>query len=82
QAGFRAFDTAPRYGNAAALGRALSDIGRARDAVFVTTKVMNRYFSETHFLASGEQSLDRLARDHVDLVLVHWPGHGMPIERQ
>ncbi|RAH39498.1 MULTISPECIES: aldo/keto reductase [unclassified Halomonas] len=82
QAGFRAFDTAQLYGNEAALGRALSDIGMARDAVFVTTKVMNRYFSETHFLASVEQSLDRLALDHVDLLLVHWPGHGMPIERQ
>lgn len=82
QAGFRAFDTAQLYGNEAALGRALRDIGMHRDEVFVTTKVMNSHFSEARFLASVEESLERLKLDAVDLLLVHWPGHGMPIERQ
>lgn len=52
----------------------------ARDVVFVTIKVMNRHFSEARFLTSVEESLGWLALDRVDLLLVHWPGHGMPIE--
>lgn len=82
QAGFRAFDTAQLYGNEAALGRTLRDIGMDRDAVFVTTKVMNSHFSEARFLPSIQESLERLKLDTVDLLLVHWPGHGMPIEHQ
>tara|TARA_R110002012_G_scaffold62590_1_gene164637 strand:+ start:17124 stop:17930 length:807 start_codon:yes stop_codon:yes gene_type:complete len=82
QAGFRAFDTAQLYGNEAALGRTLRDIGMNRDEVFVTTKVMNSHFSEARFLPSIQESLQRLELDNVDLLLVHWPGHAMPIERQ
>lgn len=82
EAGFRAFDTAQLYGNEAALGRTLRDLGVSREEVFVTTKVMNSHFSESRFLPSVQQSLDRLDLDFVDLLLVHWPGHGMPVERQ
>lgn len=82
QAGFRAFDTAQLYRNEAALGRAIKVIGMPRDQVFVTTKVMNRNFSEDRFLPSVRESLDRLQLDCVDLLLVHWPGYAMSIERQ
>ncbi|MCP1313897.1 MULTISPECIES: aldo/keto reductase [unclassified Halomonas] len=81
-AGFRAFDTAQLYGNEAALGRALKHVGMAREEVFVTTKVMNRHFSEEAFIASIEESLARLQLECVDLLLVHWPGHTMPVKRQ
>lgn len=82
EAGFRAFDTAQLYGNEAELGQTLQGIGMPRDEVFVTTKVMNRNFSEDRFLPSVEESLERLRLDAVDLLLVHWPGHDMPVERQ
>lgn len=82
EAGFRAFDTAQLYGNEASLGHTLRGIGMSRTEVFVTTKVMNSHFSESRFLPSVQQSLERLDLDFVDLLLVHWPGHGMPIERQ
>ncbi|GHC26303.1 2,5-didehydrogluconate reductase [Kushneria pakistanensis] len=81
-AGFRAFDTAQLYGNEAALGRAIKTLQVPREEIFVTTKVMNRHFTEDRFLASVEESLERLDLEQVDLLLVHWPGHTMPIERQ
>ncbi|WP_438764678.1 aldo/keto reductase [Kushneria sp. TE3] len=81
-AGFRAFDTAQLYGNEAALGQAVQSLGVTRDEIFITTKVMNRHFTEERFLASITESLDRLQLEYVDLLLVHWPGHGMSIERQ
>lgn len=34
------------------------------------------------FLPSIQESLERFELDAVDLLLVHWPGHGMLIERQ
>jgi len=73
--GINHFDTAPQYGNTVSetnLGRAL---GRNRDDVIVSTKVMlapgDRADIEGAFRSSIEASLRRLKQDHVDLFQLH-----------
>ena len=73
-AGFRHFDTAQIYGNEAALGRALNAAGAKRADLFLTTKVWVTNFAADRFGASVEESLTKLGTDHVDLLLLHWPG--------
>jgi len=79
EAGFRHFDTAQIYGNEAGLGRALA--GANRDDLFLTTKVWVENYSDARFLASVDESLDKLGVAQVDLLLVHWPG-SVPVEQQ
>ncbi|MBP2300543.1 aldo/keto reductase [Azospirillum picis] len=81
-AGFRHFDTAQIYRNEAALGRALQAAGARRDELFLTTKVWVDNYSPDRFTASVAESLDRLKVDHVDLLLLHWPGDTVAIAEQ
>lgn len=81
-AGFRHFDTAQIYKNEAALGRALAAAGAKRDDLFLTTKVWVSDYSDDRFLTSVDESLDRLGVDQVDLLLAHWPGDTVPVDRQ
>ncbi|OUS93824.1 aldo/keto reductase [Rhodococcus sp. NCIMB 12038] len=73
EAGYRAFDTAPMYGNERSLGRALTDSGVPREELFVTTKVSNEDQGYQSTLDAVEKSVARLGLDHVDLCLIHWP---------
>ncbi|BAH51669.1 aldo/keto reductase [Rhodococcus opacus] len=72
-AGYRAFDTAPMYGNERSLGRALIDSGVPREELFVTTKVSNEDQGYQSTLDAVENSAARLGVDYVDLCLIHWP---------
>lgn len=72
--GFRHVDTAQIYGNEAALGAAISASGIARADIFLTTKVWVDKFAPADFIPSVEDSLRGLGTDHVDLLLLHWPG--------
>lgn len=71
--GYRSIDTASLYGNEEAIGRALAESGVPRDELFVTTKVWNDEQGFEGTRAALGRSLERLALDHVDLYLVHWP---------
>ncbi|MBB3398680.1 MULTISPECIES: aldo/keto reductase [unclassified Rhizobium] len=82
EAGFRHFDTAQIYGNEAALGRALAAAGARREDLFLTTKVWVDNYSEDRFVASVDESLDKLKVDQVDLLLLHWPADKMAIAEQ
>jgi 2,5-diketo-D-gluconate reductase B len=73
-AGFRHVDTAQIYRNEAAVGEALEEAGVPRAEIFLTTKVWVTNFAPDAFLASVEDSLKKLRTDHVDLLLLHWPG--------
>jgi 2,5-diketo-D-gluconate reductase B len=73
-AGFRHVDTAQIYKNEAAVGEALEESGVPRSEIFLTTKVWVTNFAPDAFLASVEDSLKKLRTDHVDLLLLHWPG--------
>ena len=70
QAGYRLFDTAPKYGaSEAALGRAIVRSGIARQQLFLATKVGNAGYAAT--LTSFDASLRALQTGHVDLLLMH-----------
>jgi 2,5-diketo-D-gluconate reductase A len=73
QAGYRLIDTAPTYGNEAAVGRAIAASGIPRDELFISTKVATAdqgYNSAREALAA---SLERLGLDYVDMYMIHWP---------
>ncbi|WP_180900534.1 aldo/keto reductase [Martelella soudanensis] len=71
--GYRHIDTAQSYGTEENVGRAIARSGLARDAFFVTTKVADTNLAKGDFMPSVEKSLETLALDHVDLLLIHWP---------
>lgn len=79
--GFRHVDTAQIYENEDAVGAAIAASGVARDEIFLTTKVWVTNFAADRFAASVEESLTRLGTDHVDLLLLHWPG-GSEVPRE
>jgi len=78
--GMTMIDTAEMYGH----GNAEKLVGQAikgmRDEVFVVTKVSPEHFGYDDVLSSCEASLRRLSVEHIDLYLLHWPSHKVPIE--
>ncbi|MGW0365700.1 aldo/keto reductase [Streptomyces sp. NPDC002990] len=76
EAGYRSIDTAAAYGNEAGTGKALAASGLPRAELFVTTKLWNgpsRTWGRDEVLRAFDDSLAKLALDHVDLYLIHWP---------
>ncbi len=79
--GYRHIDTAVMYGNEEAVGDGIRASGIAREAVFVTTKVLPSELDEGDLQRSAEASLRRLGLSAVDLLLVHWPNPKIPLAR-
>ncbi|TRM82984.1 aldo/keto reductase, partial [Sulfolobus sp. F3] len=78
--GINAIDTAESYGN----GTSESVIGEAikafkREDVFIITKVSIDHLRYEDVLRAAEASLKRLDTTYIDLYLVHWPNHYVPI---
>ncbi|MFI2288015.1 aldo/keto reductase [Streptomyces niveus] len=76
EAGYRSIDTAAIYGNEEGTGKAIGASGIARDELFVTTKLWNSKqepWTRDRVLRAFDESLSKLALDHVDLYLIHWP---------
>jgi len=84
RAGYRHIDTAEVYGNEAGVAEAihafLSEAGRSRNDLFVTTKLWpgNAAWGQTpktfeSTLTSLDESLTKLRLAHVDLYLIHAP---------
>ncbi|MDX1687410.1 MAG: aldo/keto reductase [Candidatus Promineifilaceae bacterium] len=78
--GYRHIDTAESYGNEEAVGRAIRASGVPRDEIFLTTKVWPDHFAADELPAAVNHSLQRLGVDYVDLLLLHWPNPGVPLE--
>jgi diketogulonate reductase-like aldo/keto reductase len=78
--GMTMIDTAEMYG----YGNAERLVGEAikgrRDEVFIVTKVSPHHFGYEDVLSSCEASIKRLGVEHVDLYLLHWPSHQVPIK--
>ena len=90
--GINLIDTAPIYG----VGHSEEVVGQAvkgiRDKVFIATKfgLGTEKFFETHqginnnsrkmVFEDCENSLKRMNIDYIDLLLVHWPDPGTPLE--
>jgi len=81
-AGYRHIDTAAMYANEAQVGEAIRSHPTPREEIFITTKVWATDAGDGPFQRSAEASLKRLGVDQVDLLLVHWPSHGMSIKDQ
>jgi len=78
--GMTMIDTAEMYGQGSAeklVGQAIKGM---RDEVFIVTKVSPDHFGYDDVLSSCEASIRRLGVEHVDLYLLHWPAHIVPIE--
>ncbi|WP_022880789.1 aldo/keto reductase [Gryllotalpicola ginsengisoli] len=73
--GYRLFDTAARYGNEEAVGRALAAVDTARESL-VTTKLPSEMQGYDSTLRAFDESARLLGRDVVDLYLIHWPSPG------
>lgn len=78
--GYRHIDTAQMYRNETGVGRGIRDSGVHRDEIFLTTKVWPDNFRREDLLSSMQDSLSKLGLDHVDLVLLHWPGRSVSLE--
>lgn len=75
--GYRHVDTAAMYANEAAIGAAIAASGVKRNELFVTTKVWHDQLAANALHRSFESSLRKLALDHVDLYMIHWPSKDM-----
>jgi diketogulonate reductase-like aldo/keto reductase len=74
QAGYRHFDDAEAYANEQLLGLGWKNLGLKRESLFITTKSLALHFNYKSTIDSFEESLKKLQTDHVDLLLVHFPG--------
>jgi 2,5-diketo-D-gluconate reductase B len=77
--GYRHMDTAQMYGNEAEVGRGIEDSGVDRGEVFLTTKIWPSDFAHDRVISKTRESLKKLRTDYVDLLLMHWPGDGVPL---
>jgi diketogulonate reductase-like aldo/keto reductase len=71
--GYRHFDTAQAYENERGVGEGLRAGGVARDQIFVTTKLAAECKDYAEAVRRIDASLEALALDHVDLMLIHSP---------
>lgn len=76
-AGYKHIDTAVVYGNEAGVGAglkaALEKTGIHRESIFLTTKVPAEVKSYKGAEQSIQESYERLATPHIDMMLIHWP---------
>lgn len=72
--GYKLIDTAHVYGG----GKTEPAVGRATEGsdAFVITKQWRGFHGYAETKKCLDQSLRRLGRDRVDLLLIHWPGPG------
>jgi 2,5-diketo-D-gluconate reductase B len=77
--GYRHVDTAQMYGNEAEVGRGIEGSSVDRGEIFLTTKVWPSDFAHDRVIGKTRESLKKLRTDYVDLLLMHWPGDGVPL---
>lgn len=82
KAGFRHIDTAQIYGNEAEVGECIAASGIPRSEIFVTTKVWVSNYPTRRFVASVDESLQKLKSDYIDLLLLHWPNDAVSLAEQ
>jgi myo-inositol catabolism protein IolS len=78
--GINAIDTAESYGAGLSekiIGRAIK--GFRRDELFIITKVSYDHLRYDDVIKAAEASLKRLETSYIDLYLIHWPHHYVPL---
>jgi 2,5-diketo-D-gluconate reductase B len=78
--GYRHIDTAHAYGNHAEIGRAIKDSGLDRSELFITSKLWRNEMSGEDVRPTLVRALDELQTDYLDLYIIHWPSHMMPMK--
>ena len=71
--GYRHIDTAQSYFNEEEVGAALKESDVPRNEIFLTTKVWIDNYGEGKAYDSVIESLKKLQRDYLDLILLHQP---------
>ena len=71
--GYRLIDTAAKYDNEAAIGKAIKQTKIAREDLFVTSKVRGSEHGYTKTINAFQHTLKDLQLDYLDLYLIHWP---------
>ena len=71
EAGYRHIDTAAAYGNEREVGEAVQASGRARDEVFIETKIWISDYGYDETLHGFEKSAGKLGVDQIDLLILH-----------
>lgn len=71
--GYDHIDTARAYSNERQVGKGWKASGRARDEIFITTKIQNSDQGYERSINSFKTSLKDLQTEYVDLLLIHWP---------
>ncbi|ABC62488.1 aldo/keto reductase [Erythrobacter litoralis] len=69
EAGYWLIDTAAVYGNEKEVGEGIGDWSD----IFLQTKIWNESQGYDRTLKAADKCLSRLGRDHVDMLLIHWP---------
>ena len=72
--GYELLDTASVYQNEPEVGAALREVGVARGAVFITSKLKPAEQGYAPALLAFDRSCAALGVDYLDLYLIHWPG--------
>jgi 2,5-diketo-D-gluconate reductase B len=71
--GYRQIDTARAYENEREVGQGIKQSGLPREEIWLTTKVWMADAARDDVIAAGEDSLQQLGVDYLDLLLLHWP---------
>ncbi|MGN1407794.1 aldo/keto reductase [Lactobacillus sp.] len=71
--GYRLLDSASRYENEGALGRAIRESSVPRSELFVTSKLPGAHHAYKEAINELEEGLMRSGLDYFDLYLIHWP---------
>jgi 2,5-diketo-D-gluconate reductase B len=79
EVGYRHIDTADDYGNHHEVGEAIKASGLKRENLFLTTKIWWTDLKRESVLSCGKTFLKELQTQYIDLLLIHWPNHKIPI---
>ena len=79
--GYTHLDSAWMYENQDAIGQVLKEVGADRESLFITSKIWHSHLEYEATLEQMEEILRDLQTEYVDLLLIHHPGHGVPVER-
>ena len=79
EVGFRHIDTADKYGNHHEVGEAIKSSLLKREDLFITTKIWPTNLKRDSVITCGETFLKELQLEYLDLLLIHWPNHEIPI---
>ena len=81
EAGFRHIDTADSYANHHRIASAIAKSGISRKEIFLTTKLWHEKLTASEVQDCVKRFLEELDTPYIDLLLIHWPNHLVPIKQ-